>query len=206
MQMTDGGKASRKLKLVAFGVVMVAVAVLGMKHFWINDSPVSHQPARQALQPEAPPDNVRLRAAASLPETVSDHLLDGDFTTVREMKLITGGCREIFESSFVSVPGTVPSPQPALMADPGQAFEATDAIQGGLPFRRLEFATLGKGRCAIYYQHGGAMYPRFCLAVMSTKDRKMLLVGETHEHVRNLAGLRGLLSRDKSLNVDDPSC
>jgi hypothetical protein len=199
------GRFSRTIKFAIVFVGMAVLAMLGIKHFWITNELALKPPKRSRLQAEDPPDHVRLKTV-SLPEAASRHLLDGDFTIVKQMERTTGGCRDIFESSFDSFSGKVASREQVVIADPGHAFEASDEIQGGLPFRRLEFAGLSKSGCFIYYQHGGSMFPRFCLAVMDNEHRKMLLVGEARKQARDFDQLRVMLLRGDFIDTTGPTC
>jgi hypothetical protein len=56
--------------------------------------------------------------------------------------LTPNSCRWIFESSFVTISGSRAKPGGINLANPGEAFQASDNIVPGLPFRRLEFAGL----------------------------------------------------------------
>ena len=108
---------------------------------------------------------------------------------------IAPDCRSTFDSSFAHNLGAAASSKEIELANPGQMFQSSDALIEGAPFRRLEFAGLGTGRCFVYYQHGGTMYPRFCLAVMDNANGKMLWVGEARKQARNLDQLRKMLLR-----------
>jgi hypothetical protein len=192
MQMNRG----RVLRLAICATLLITtlvIATLRAKHFWGTDEvPLSRAEGKPQLQPEAPPDNVHLKTV-SLPGTASRHLLDGDFTIVDRVEGITEGCRDVFEGSFVALSGSaVPSTRVEIV-NPGPEFETTDVIRGGLPLRRLEFAGLNKDRCFLFYEHGGAMYPRFCLAVMNTTTRKVLWVGEASKKAHGLLQVRQML-------------
>jgi len=129
-----------------------------------------------------------------------NHVLDGSFTIIRLTGEIAKGCRDIFDSSFV------PGSGPIELADPGELFQFSDALIEGAPFRRLEFAGMAPNKCFIYYQHGGTMYPRFCLALMDNSNRKMLWVGVAAKHAANVQELRKMLLRGDFADNNGPTC
>src|SRR5260370_1311878 len=204
MQMTTRG-SSRIVMLGVVAVLAVGIAVLGAKYLRSSKDQLPTPPGQQQLVAEKPADVVSLSPNLTS-GTDTSHLLTADFKIVNQMAEITQGCREIFESSFTTPVGAPASAGQLAVADPGHDFESTDAIRGGLPFRRLEFGGLGGSRCFIYYQHGGAMYPRFCLAVIDTEHTKTLWVGEARERARDLEQLRGMLLHGDFDDKRRPEC
>jgi hypothetical protein len=142
----------------------------------------------------------------SLPSAARDHLLEGSFSIVKLAEKIAPDCRSTFDSSFAHSPGAAASSKEIELANPGQMFQLSDALIEGAPFRRLEFSGLGTGRCFVYYQHGGSMYPWFCLAVMDNANGKMLWVGEARKKARNLDQLRKMLLRRDFMDTSGPVC
>lgn len=140
------------------------------------------------------PDSVSL-SRRSVDPSIRDHLLDGDFRVVNRWHAIPEKWRSTFGSSFVSSEGATVRGDAIDMADPDQPFQVSDSIVPGLSFRRLVFAGLSPKRAFIYYQHGGSMYPAYCLAVMDAGTSGDLWVGEARRASRNLEDLRSMLSR-----------
>jgi hypothetical protein len=119
------------------------------------------------------------------------HLIDGDFKIVRRFDEVPEACLRTFESSFVTINGKRAMQGEVRFANPGEPFNWSDSIEKDLPFRRLEFAGVGKSGCFIHYQKGG-MFPQFCLAVIDTESHKTK-VGEYREAAKNLRELRQML-------------
>ena len=139
-------------------------------------------------------------------DSVRDHLLDGDFKIVNHVQAMPEPWRSIFDSSFVDIHGSATKGAGVEMADPGQPFQSSDALVPGVPFRRLVFAGLGAQRGFIYYQHGGSMYPSYCLAVMDYGSKSMLWVGESRKVARNLSELRFMVSHGLFEDAGGPGC
>jgi len=136
----------------------------------------------------------------SLPSDERRHLLDGNFDVVRITDKIANNCRYTFDSSVAPGSGAIE------LANPGQIFQFSDALIKDAPYRRLEFAGSAPNRCFLYYQHGGTMYPRFCLAVMDNSNRKILWVGVARKRAANVQELREMLLREDFDDKSGPEC
>jgi hypothetical protein len=169
------------------------------------DPQVPTRPGNQRVTPEEPPDPVRLWTMSARGITPG-HLLDGDFTIVKRMRDIPGSCRNILDSSFVTFSGAPAPAKQVIFADPGEDFEATDALRGGLPFRRLVLAGLGSNTCFVYYENGGRMYPSSCLAVIDYNEKKATWVGEFRRKVGELSRLRRMLRGNQFSDTAGPAC
>jgi hypothetical protein len=151
------------------------------------------------------PDSVFLRTKP-IADSLRAHLLDEDFKIVSHTEAIPQTWRSIFDSSFVDIHGLATNGARVEMADPGQRFQSSDALVPGLPFRRLVFAGLSPQKSFIYYQHGGSMYPSYCLAVMDYGSKSMVWVGESRNVARSLSDLRFMLSRGLFEDTGGPGC
>lgn len=153
------------------------------------------QPIPQLEFPKQPvpdiPGSFHLRTV-SVQDNVRVHLLDEDFKIVRRMNEIPNSCTMILESSFVTINGFHAKPGEITWANPGEAFQASDNIVPGLPFRRLEFAGLGSTKCFIHYQSGGQPNS-FCLAVIDAAEQKLAWVGESINAAKNVDELRRMI-------------
>jgi hypothetical protein len=154
--------------------------------------------------PEFPEDVALARKSAS--KSVRDHLLDGDFRVVNQIEAVPVPWGAVFDSSFSFPGGTGSRRNKVGMADPGQPFQASDSLRPGLPFRRLIFAGFNAERAFIYYQHGGRMYPSYCLAVMDGDTKGMVWVGEARKEARNLGELRIMVSQGLFDDSPGPGC
>jgi hypothetical protein len=122
-------------------------------------------------------------------------LLDGDFKIVKRVNEIPSDCLLIFESSFVTINGVRAKPGDVPLANPGESFQWSDDIpEDHPPFRRLEFAGLGPGRCFIHYQSGGQP-SSFCLAVIENGSER-IRIGEYWRAAKGLNQLRRMI-RDR---------
>lgn len=142
---------------------------------------------------------------SSVPDGLRAHLLDGDFRTVSKVNEISGDCIQVFESSFITISGSRAKPGEVSLANPGEAFQASDAILPGLPFRRLQFAGLGPSKCFIHYQSGGQP-SAFCTAVIDYENQRIVWVGEYHEAGKNLDDLRRMLALGQVRNTSGRAC
>ncbi len=175
-------------------VLAVGLGVVGLFLFVRSWKSLSHPiPQLEVAKPAVQdiPGTFYLRTS-SVPDDVRIHFLDGDFKIVSRVDEISGNCMQIFESSFVTISGSRAKPGEVTFANPGEAFQASDAIVPGLPFRRLEFAGLGTSKCFIHYQSGGQP-SSFCLAVIDYPNQKIVWVGEHYKAARNVDDLRRLL-------------
>ena len=159
-----------RLKLAAAAVAIIAVlaAVAGI---WIKYRSPEKLHAHREDQPKTRP----LLATVVVSGVSRESLLSGNYSLVFRFRDLSEECKTGFLSSFT--PGESGKISSADIADPESPFQSSDALVEGLPYRRLIFAGQGSGRCFIYYQHGGTMYPRWCLAVLDESNRKPLWIG-----------------------------
>jgi hypothetical protein len=127
----------------------------------------------------------------NIPTLDDVHLLDGDFKIVRRVNGIPDACMSTFGSSFLTINGLRAKPGEVRFANPGEPFQWSDYIQQELPFRRLEFASVGTSQCFVHYQMG-LQGSAFCLAVIDVANQK-IRVGEYHKPARNLHELRQMI-------------
>jgi hypothetical protein len=168
--------------------------------------PTQLEPPKQTKPAPEEPDHLHLDTI-QMRATERRHLLDGHFNIVMRMDDLTEDCRDVFESSFLTRSGAAVPKEITKLADPGQDFEATDAIRGGLPFRRLIFAGLGSKTCFVYYEIGGAIYPpRSCLAIVDYGKGKAIWVGESRKKAGNLKELRGIFGKGFFADTYGPVC
>jgi len=194
--------------LLAVVILVIGVCVAGVVRYELalRVKPVPPAPSANELQQSPQADDRPRLSTISLPSTTRDHLLDGSFKLVTLAEKIAPDCSSTFDSSFAHASRAAATPKEIELANPGQKFKSSDALIEGAPFRRLEFAGLETGRCFIYYQHGGTMYPRFCLAVMDNANGKMLWAGEARKQARNLDQLRKMLLRGDFTDTSGPVC
>jgi len=83
----------------------------------------------------------------NVPPVDDIHLLDGEFKIVQRVNEVPDACMSTFESSFVTINGLHAKAGEVRFANPEESFNWSDAIQEGLPFRRLEFAGLSTSGC-----------------------------------------------------------
>jgi hypothetical protein len=193
-----------KLAILA-GVVL---AISGIFAFIIEHRTARElSPAELRVQriPAKHPDSPVLKTKPA-PGAIRDRLLAGNFMIVRRTQDIPESCREIFDSSFVEADGAMRKGARVAIANPSEPFQSSDKLMPGRPFRRLLFAGLGSQTCLIYYQHGGGMTPRYCLAVMGYETASTLWVGESRKGARSLDDLRHLLSRHLFDDTGGPAC
>lgn len=155
--------------------------------------------------PPRTPDSLVLNTRPA-PDAIGTHLLDGNFRIVDRTQDLPKSCRGIFDSSFVEADGSIRKGARVAMANPGEPFQLSDRLIQATPFRRLLFGGLGSQRCFIYYQHGGSMTPRYCLAVMEYTDGSTLWVGVSRKAARSLDDLRLMLSRHLFDVTAGPAC
>jgi hypothetical protein len=174
---------------ISVGVVLVA-GLFGFKVWNSLRQPIPQLESPKQTLPDAPgsfyPRNV---------PTLDDvRLLDGDFKIVRRVNEIPGNCLSTLESSFVTINGVRAKPGDVPLANPGEPFQWSDDIpEDHPPFRRLEFAGMGPGRCFIHYQSGGQP-SSFCLAVIENANQK-IRIGEYWNRAKDLNELRRMLHR-----------
>jgi hypothetical protein len=134
------------------------------------------------------------------PELKPQHLLDGNFVIVNAMSDLSEACGNALQASFVNYWNPAAPREQIAFADPGEAWESSDFLIGGLPFRRLIFGGLGAQRCFVYFEKGGGMGPATCLGVMDYAQGKALWVGRwvgfQSKKVANIKELRRKLSQD----------
>ena len=190
-----------RLMILGLGL---AVLVGGGVYLYVRLRSVEYPIKLQAIEKIAPPRDLEpehLETTALLGGR-EEHLLDGKFAIATQYEKIPENCKSPFNSSFLKSEGEGLIP----MANPGEPFEFADAIAPGLPFRQLLFGGTGPDSCFIYYQHGGAMYPRYCMAVMRYSEPKAIWVGDTSAKVRNVDALRRLLRNGTFHTNVGPEC
>ena len=81
------------------------------------------------------------------------------------------------------------------MANPGEPFNATDAITTPAPFRRLVFAVIAKDYCIVHYEHGGRGY-NCPVAIFKLTHNKAHCIGFLVERgpLKDPAALKKVLS------------
>ena len=160
--------------------------------------------------PEEPPNPYILKLRYP-PEASPRHLLDGNFAIVRRMGDLPGVCQDTLQASFVNYWNPKAIRERVAFADPGEEFEETDAIRGGLPFRRLIFGGVEADRCFVYFESGGRIHPAsHCMAVMDFSQPQAIWVGEWRGWVSgkaaNIEELRRKLSRLRFWGEDQSGC
>lgn len=200
----EGALPGLKLGLLIVGIAAITLGVrVAMLFRAVAPPPVPEQGALRTLPPE--PDQFHLRTT-SAPRAVRSHLLAGNFKLVDRVAQIDDACRDVFFGSFVSGTGAAPSAGEVSLADPGQPFQSSDDLVPGVPFRRLVLAGVGPNSCFIYYQHGGSMYPRFCLAVIDRAQKKVVWLGESSKEARSIGELRRMLLSQQFCDSRCPDC
>lgn len=201
-------RSLRRLLLAAAAIVAASALVLLVARYarelWTVEAPPMLAD-KQPLPAEPHPDPIHMKATP-ISGIDSRHVIDRNFRVVTRMAEISEPCRGIFQSSFVNLSGSPTREGQVAIADPEQDFEATDAIRGGLPFRRLVFAGLGSEGCFLYFERGGAMYPSSCLAVIDYANRKAIWIGAARKRVSSLQELRSLVSRGDFHDDGGPAC
>ena len=194
------------LKLLVFLAVAFLVVLLGVRYAMRQRQEVALEDVRKNQRMPDEPDHVRLSTIpASSPNR--NHLLDGDFKIVNRVRDVAEGCRYIFDSSFVNSSGSAQTTASTInLADPGQEFQTSDDVRPGLPFRRLVLAGLGHKTCFVYYEHGGAMYPSSCLAVMDYSQKRAIWVGESRKKAETVEELRSMLTTGQFADTAGPVC
>jgi hypothetical protein len=169
MNIRNSMVASVRLTMVAI-LALCAVFVAG-GGFWMKYRIPERLPTPREESLEQRP----LLATVAASESVRQSLFANDFTLVNRFRNLSDSCRTGFLSSFtITKSGQLSN---ADIADSGEPFQFSDALVPGLPFRRLVFAGEHSGKCFIYYQHGGKMYPEWCLAVIDESRKEPLWVG-----------------------------
>ena len=91
---------------------------------------------------------VATQTSPALPETLRAHLTQDRFGIVTSVRGLPLGVRDELQTLFRS--------QTLEIAEPGQAFRATDVVMNpSLPSRRLVAAACSNDRCIVYYERGG---------------------------------------------------
>ena len=198
---------------IALGAVLALVGSVGTfeairaYRIWSASQRLPAELPQEPIPPAPePPDPIHLNTIP-LPLRDRRHLLNGDFQVVMQMGDLAGSCWDSFASSFLRFSGAPASKELVKLADPGQDFEATDHLRGGLPFRRLVFAGLGSKGCFVYYEQGGQQHPATtCLAVMDYAQKKAIWVGESRRKARNFKELRANFAADLFADTYGPVC
>jgi len=191
-------KSKAILSVVAAGIGIFAMFFgFRVRKYYSQPPP---QPQSQRGELLGDPDRFGLRTI-SVSDEVRVHLLDGDFKIARRMNEIPNSCTRIFESSFVTNSGSHAKSGQIILANPGEAFQASDYIANPeLPFRRLEFAGLSTAKCFIHYQSGGKP-SSFCLAVVDLANQKTVWVGESAKAAESPDDLRRMLFQGQFRHV-----
>lgn len=181
-----------KIKLAA-AIALIAVAAGALYYFRVYRTQSLSKSDFSYLNKNQPKiEDPGLRTSRSTKEA-REHLLDTVLAVSKRTRDIGPSCTSAFWSSF-SFPAGQTAADGIPMADSGQVFQYSDAWQPGAPpLRRLIFAGELATGCFIYYQRGGLMFPRSCLAVMDYKKGRAVWVGETGREAYDLPELRKLL-------------
>ncbi len=156
--------------------------------------PVKH-PDHQALvayvvslKRSADPPKSDSPAVHTLSAAEKAHVLDGEFTIEKNVNRLPDSLKSAFahlakEADF-------------KMANPGEKFQATDAIsEPGLRWRRLIFAGTSKDRFFIHYEKGGiALTVHTAVFDVSPEGRVSFLCGGPGVRAKDLAELRTFVS------------
>lgn len=197
----------RTLKRWRIVILAVIALLVVLAVFWATPRPRSSpllslpNAKKQAFEP-ADPYRLGTRAVSAV---TREHLLDSEFKLVNQVSQIPQNCISSFDSSFTNAEGA-PAGARVQLADPGQPFQYSDAIVPGLPFRRLLFAGIAPESCFVYYQHGGVMYPSYCLVVSDKSSTHAIWVGESRKRANNLQDLRSMLVRSEFSDTAGPVC
>jgi hypothetical protein len=181
--------------------ILALFAVCGLSYLRFKS--VKHRPTYSnqeqgtAVDPE--PEHLKTVAATA----GAEDLLKANFRVMSREEDIRPNCRLPFNSSFSRTSGMNSNVE---LADPGEEFQFSDAITPGLPFRQIIFGGIGATRCFIYYQHGGRMFPSYCLAVMDYQQPKAIWVGESRRRAEDLEKLRLLLLQGQFETSGDAPC
>jgi hypothetical protein len=190
----------KAIKILLFLSVIIVISIgLGFSLWSRVFHVISHPEISVQNRVDLPASERRpLLHTIHLSDTARNQMLDGISTT----SALSRECDSIFQSAFVNLRVSGPQSERVEFSGPGEPFQDSDIITPGRRFRRLIFFGQGKDRCLIYYQHGGVMYPRFCLVVIDEKDKKIIWAGEERREARNLSELRKML---RSAYFDDTS-
>ena len=89
------------------------------------------------------------------------------------------------------------------MAEPGAAWNATDAIQKDLPFRRLRKVALSKTLCVVFYETGGFVHSYEAAAFQIAQDAAILAwAGTLSESALDPAALLGAIDQKQTGKLD----
>ncbi|MBZ5700713.1 MAG: hypothetical protein LAN84_02570 [Acidobacteriia bacterium] len=190
---------------IGFAVALVCVGIFVAKNRMFERFPAPSLKIGELRETPEWEHRPRLYTT-SVSDSLRVRLLDGEFSVLPAVNEIPQDCRSTFNSAFTYPHVTTAESKKIELANPDEMFQDSDALVPGLPFRRLVFAGARSDRCFIYYQHGGTMYPRFCLAVMDNIHGKMLWVGESRKQARHLEELRLMLLRNDFLGTTEPTC
>jgi hypothetical protein len=116
--------------------------------------------------------------------------LDGDFTIVKDVKLLPPPVLETLTEQGGSR---------LVIANPGKEFEVGDYIvDSSLPRRRLIFAGTLSDRCFIHYERGGRAHTYIVafFKIISPNDAKPLWIGQCDGPAATIEGLRSRLAND----------
>lgn len=204
-QLTNSRRAPRTLTSLLLLGLLGMVAVFGF--VWLRFKTHNYELlVPQASKPFEDPDRVQLSTTPSSDQHQNKLLEGDDFRITKKLRDIPEPCFSPFESSFIRTSATDSTAEKVEIADPGQPFQFSDALTPGLPFRRLVLAGLGANSCFIYYQHGGRMYPSYCLAVMAYGHQPKVWVGQSRKEAATVEELRAMLRREEFTVTAGPVC
>ncbi len=142
------------------------------------------------------PDVARLKPVLSRKVPV----ISSDLRMITTVEQLPNDCTEAIQRQVL------PSGSRFEIANPGDPFQQADSISHSLPFRRLEFGAENPHRCLVLFQHGGTMYPRYCLVAVDRDKGVLDWIGETRRQVKSKNELFFLLSDPKLWNAEEPNC
>ena len=168
---------------VAFFAALAVAALIALVTIHLHRQFIDSFPLAQAQPSEDP---VCVHASPS--ESQKQHLLDGNFTIIRNTTDLPPNIRSAF--------ATVTRTKPFALANPGEKFQETDVIyEEGLPRRRLLFAGVSNNRWFIHYEYGGWGHGYAILMFTTQPDRSVLFTGSSlPKKASNLDDLRAAIA------------
>lgn len=145
-------------------------------------------PVLLALALSAPP-------AAPSGEADPARLLDRKFAPVQRVNDLAEPVR-LALAAMIKPPAPASRIPPALdMVDPGQRFDATDAVGPGRPrFHRLVFAGVAPDRVVVHYEKGGFAHVFYAVVFDLRDGAAVRRWGGTGPRARDLVELRALIA------------
>lgn len=127
--------------------------------------------------------------SADMPQSIRQQFLGGRFSLIKEVRNLPAPVLRAFTEQHGG--------SRLVMADPGQAFRATDVIFfDNLPYKRLIFAGVSGEKCFVHYEQGGRgqMYVLAFFNVTSEDSMKPIWRGHCGRPAANLEELRSWLA------------